>query len=162
MAKKTSTELVQSFLLRCEEAASHDDGADSTVFSEAMQEIKLQLFVAAEERRNNLKHWICVSEYELTHPPGEWAETPKKKRKKKYRLRAKEWKILRALVIDILGTACLKCGFNAGEKIHVDHIKPKSKFPELAMEIDNLQVLCRRCNFEKAASDTTDYRQAKE
>lgn len=31
-------------------------------------------------------------------------------------------------------------------KIHVDHIKPSSKYPKLALILDNLQVLCQYCN----------------
>jgi len=42
--------------------------------------------------------------------------------------------------------------------VHVDHIKPRSKYPELALDISNLQVLCRRCNLGKGASDETDWR----
>jgi 5-methylcytosine-specific restriction endonuclease McrA len=28
----------------------------------------------------------------------------------------------------------------------VDHIKPRSKYPALALVLSNLRVLCRRCN----------------
>jgi 5-methylcytosine-specific restriction endonuclease McrA len=31
----------------------------------------------------------------------------------------------------------------------VDHKKPRSKFPELAMSIENLLLPCRRCNSSK-------------
>lgn len=30
--------------------------------------------------------------------------------------------------------------------IHVDHIKPRSTFPQLEMDINNLQILCVDCN----------------
>jgi 5-methylcytosine-specific restriction endonuclease McrA len=33
--------------------------------------------------------------------------------------------------------------------ITVDHAKPRSKFPELAMSIDNLLLACRKCNSSK-------------
>jgi 5-methylcytosine-specific restriction endonuclease McrA len=33
--------------------------------------------------------------------------------------------------------------------ITVDHIKPRSKFPGLAMSLDNLLLACRRCNSSK-------------
>ena len=35
------------------------------------------------------------------------------------------------------------------KKIHVDHIKPKSKHWDLRLDINNLQVLCEDCNFGK-------------
>jgi 5-methylcytosine-specific restriction endonuclease McrA len=42
--------------------------------------------------------------------------------------------------------------------MHVDHIKPKSRYPHLALKFDNLQVLCETCNIEKSNIDETDYR----
>ena len=42
--------------------------------------------------------------------------------------------------------------------LQVDHIKPRSKFPHLALEISNLQVLCRDCNLGKGNRDATDWR----
>lgn len=32
---------------------------------------------------------------------------------------------------------------------HIDHIQPISKFPELAIEIKNLRLLCPNCNVKK-------------
>lgn len=43
--------------------------------------------------------------------------------------------------------------------IQVDHIKPRSKYPELSLDIDNLQILCKACNKEKLNYHSTDYRQ---
>jgi len=43
-------------------------------------------------------------------------------------------------------------------QIHVDHIKPRSKFPELELVFDNLQVLCDDCNIGKSNVDSTDFR----
>jgi 5-methylcytosine-specific restriction endonuclease McrA len=45
--------------------------------------------------------------------------------------------------------------------MHVDHILPRSKFPELELDIDNLQVLCEECNLAKSNIDTTDWRSVK-
>ena len=45
-----------------------------------------------------------------------------------------------------------------GVVIHVDHIKPRSKFPELALEFDNLQILCDDCNIGKCNKYEDDWR----
>ncbi len=37
-------------------------------------------------------------------------------------------------------------------------MKPRSKYPELALDPENLQVLCRACNMGKRAWDETDFR----
>ena len=69
-----------------------------------------------------------------------------------------EWRTLRLSVIDAYGRRCMKCCETDGE-IHVDHIKPRSKYPELSLTFSNLQVLCRRCNQEKSNFHETDYRE---
>jgi hypothetical protein len=48
----------------------------------------------------------------------------------------------------------------AWKKLHVDHIKSRSKHPDLALEITNLQVLCADCNIGKSNTDETDWREA--
>lgn len=53
----------------------------------------------------------------------------------------------------------MKCGAKSRKAgCHVDHIKPKSKFPHLKLIFHNLQVLCRACNKLKGDHDYTDYR----
>jgi 5-methylcytosine-specific restriction endonuclease McrA len=51
----------------------------------------------------------------------------------------------------------MKC-IDVNVPIHIDHIKPRSKYPELELEFDNLQVLCATCNVKKSNIDETDYR----
>jgi hypothetical protein len=67
-----------------------------------------------------------------------------------------EWIILRKSVLKKYGYRCLKCG--EARHICVDHIKPRSKYPELSLDLDNLQVLCRSCNSSKGDRNTEDYR----
>lgn len=71
-----------------------------------------------------------------------------------------EWRRVRYEALKIHGGACQCCGAKAekGKPLHVDHIKPRSKFPDLALDINNLQVLCADCNLGKSARDQTDWR----
>lgn len=70
------------------------------------------------------------------------------------------WIEVRYFVLRRDGGVCRACGNRGsyGNPLHVDHIKPRSKFPELALEPCNLQVLCRACNLGKRAWDQTDWR----
>jgi hypothetical protein len=75
-----------------------------------------------------------------------------------------EWRLLRAEVIREQGRCCLECGRHVAWDfdLTVDHIKPRSKFPELALDKSNLRVLCRQCNSSKgdailgSTAETTD------
>jgi len=62
-----------------------------------------------------------------------------------------EWRILREQVIAEQGQRCRQCGRHIADNfdLTIDHIKPRSKFPELALDKSNLQVLCRQCNSSK-------------
>lgn len=62
--------------------------------------------------------------------------------------RSPAWKEASARV-RLLQPWCTLCG--ATEQLQADHIKPKSRFPELALEPSNLQTLCWPCNRSKAA-----------
>lgn len=56
---------------------------------------------------------------------------------------------------------CLLCGRGAAEGavLHVDHIVPRSKRPDLADVLDNFQVLCDKCNLGKGNRDDTSWAQ---
>ena len=73
---------------------------------------------------------------------------------------SQKWRGLRNETLKVYGRKCMKCGTTEG-RIHVDHIKPKSKYPELCFEFDNLQILCEDCNNTKGNVDETDYRPAR-
>lgn len=68
-----------------------------------------------------------------------------------------EWRALRYRVFKTYGRVCALCRTTEGQ-MHVDHIKPRSLFPELALVFENLQVLCRDCNLGKSNRDETDWR----
>ena len=67
-----------------------------------------------------------------------------------------KWIKIRKRVIRTYGAKCMKCG--STDDIHVDHIKPRSKYKKLQYKFNNLQVLCKVCNMEKSNFNETDYR----
>lgn len=73
-----------------------------------------------------------------------------------------EWRAARMLAIKRYGPVCQCCGASpkTGAVINVDHIKPRRLFPELALDQDNLQILCHDCNHGKGSWDQTDWRTA--
>lgn len=73
-----------------------------------------------------------------------------------------EWRKLRMQVLVKFGPRCMCCGATPeedGAMICVDHIKPRLTHPELALDFDNLQILCEECNHGKGNWDTTDWRE---
>lgn len=74
--------------------------------------------------------------------------------------KSRAWRELRYRVLVKADGRCQCCGTKAvdGGRLHVDHIKPRSKYPELALEESNLQVLCEDCNMGKSNRDETDWR----
>lgn len=75
-------------------------------------------------------------------------------------LESYEWRRLRMVVLKKYGARCGCCGATPqdGLRMHVDHIKPRKLFPELALDVNNLQVLCEVCNHGKGNWDQTDWR----
>ena len=71
-----------------------------------------------------------------------------------------EWRRLRMEALKMHGARCQCCGASpsTGAVLNVDHIKPRRKYPHLALDIDNLQVLCGACNHGKGNWDETDWR----
>jgi 5-methylcytosine-specific restriction endonuclease McrA len=66
-------------------------------------------------------------------------------------LRSAEWSRLRYDVLAASNGRCCLCGRSAaqGVVLSVDHIKPRRRFPSLALSRSNLQVLCSSCNWGK-------------
>lgn len=93
-----------------------------------------------------------------------------KKKKRRERLsngtskdfyKSNDWQMLRVRVLEKYSCCCMMCGMSPKEHgivIHVDHIKPRSKHPELSLDFNNLQLLCEDCNIGKMNRYETDYR----
>lgn len=75
-------------------------------------------------------------------------------------LRSFEWKVVRMKALSKYGARCQCCGADKTDnvKICVDHIKPRKLYPQLALDINNLQVLCEVCNHGKGNWDMTDWK----
>ena len=75
-------------------------------------------------------------------------------------LKSNEWRELRKLALSIYGHKCMKCGSapKNRSKINVDHIKCRKFYPELRLDLENLQILCSYCNRLKGNKHSTDYR----
>lgn len=63
-----------------------------------------------------------------------------------------EWQALRLACFERDDYTCVECG--ATDDLQADHIRPLSLYPELGLDLDNLQTLCSPCN--KAKSDKDD------
>lgn len=70
------------------------------------------------------------------------------------------WKKVRMQALLQWGARCMCCGAtpSSGAIMNVDHIKCRRRFPELALALDNLQILCGDCNHGKGNWDMTDWR----
>lgn len=75
-------------------------------------------------------------------------------------LQSFEWRSLRMMAFKRYGTICSCCGSSPshGAVLNVDHIKPRKLFPNLALDLNNLQVLCHECNHGKGNWDHTQWR----
>lgn len=73
---------------------------------------------------------------------------------------SREWRALRVKVLVEQGRKCCLCGRTPKDGIilHVDHIKPRSKYPELELKKSNLQILCEDCNMGKSNKYEEDWR----
>lgn len=78
-------------------------------------------------------------------------------------LESYEWRRVRMEVLIRDGRRCACCGATPddGLKMHVDHIKPRKHYPQLALDASNLQVLCEVCNHGKGNWDETDWKKEK-
>ena len=74
---------------------------------------------------------------------------------------SKKWRSLRYRVLKKYNGCCMLCGESHkkhGIVLHVDHIKPRSKYPKLELSFENMQLLCEACNLGKSNTDDTDWR----
>ena len=133
---------------------------DTTAILKAREEFGFSRSLA----RKNVVKLACQIIDNVKHIPK-----LRKRSKKGYAMKvsnqffaSQEWKQLRYIALKNAGGCCQCCGAQStiDLPLHVDHIKPRSRYPELELEIDNLQVLCPDCNQGKCAWDDTDWRRS--
>lgn len=80
-------------------------------------------------------------------------------RSKKF-MQTYEWAELRMVAFELYGTKCMCCGDTPenGAIMNVDHILPRRDRPDLALDINGLQILCQQCNKGKNNWLRRDYR----
>lgn len=70
---------------------------------------------------------------------------------KDYFYESESWARIRYRALRRDGYKCKSCGRSGRHvTLHVDHIKPRSKYPELELDLNNLQTMCQRCNVGKS------------
>lgn len=76
-------------------------------------------------------------------------------------LQSKAWKRLRYKALKLHGNNCQCCGASpdTGAVLNVDHILPRRLFPNHALQLENLQVLCSDCNEGKGNWDMTNFKE---
>lgn len=67
-----------------------------------------------------------------------------------------EWRRLRIEALHKYGNRCIACGASPSDGhtvLNVDHVKPRKTHPHLALDINNLQIMCEACNHGKGNRD---------
>jgi hypothetical protein len=139
----------------------------------AMRIVNIALKRAYNFERHKIKHHNLIYQYSILI--GQEIKNPTKSRCKEWLMKAyndkklpdfikptenfynsSNWRNIRLMVFDMYGNKCLKCGNE--DFLEVDHIKPRSLYPELELDINNLQILCKSCNIKKSNKNEIDYR----
>jgi 5-methylcytosine-specific restriction protein A len=76
-------------------------------------------------------------------------EHPALRRQQFYR--SPEWREFRQQALELLPPVCAACG-RTDVAIELDHIIPVRRRPDLALELGNIQGLCKSCHSRKTAA----------
>lgn len=110
--------------------------------------------------------WLWLLEHKRDGISSPVHPTPKPARKPDAQFyKTDAWRALRFEALKASNGCCALCGRSQrlhGVVLHVDHIKPRSRFPDLSLDPQNLQILCEDCNLGKSNRDDTDWRVATE
>lgn len=127
--------------------------------------VKKKYHVVDDDHLPNENCSMCIDN--LVYADEKKAKAKKKRKERKVAkkwsqwdfYKSDAWRELRYKALKLYGRQCMCCGAKPPNTVlHVDHIKPRSRFPDLALDIDNLQILCEDCNLGKSNNDCVDYR----
>ncbi|WP_051435482.1 HNH endonuclease [Shewanella fidelis] len=104
-------------------------------------------------------HAILIAPGNAPERYDDWQALPFTESKQDF-YQSGKWLKLRVQAFELYGNRCACCGITPaqGATMHVDHIKPRSKYPQLALDIQNLQILCEACNKGKSNYSETKWR----
>lgn len=155
-------EMVYGELIKLPEYSEHKPFScktDKIMFTKSQEEF-IQTFVS--ENVEQIVNWHKHKENKiLTEKDLVKKSKVARSPKKTYDFyKTKEWLSLRMQALELHGAVCQCCGATrkTGAILHVDHIKPRSLYPNLEFEINNLQILCSDCNLGKSNKYETDWR----
>lgn len=72
-----------------------------------------------------------------------------------------KWRKFRIMILKRDGAHCQRCiikyHFIVSTNLEIHHIKPRSKYPELAYDEDNCITLCKSCNTQLGVKEELDF-----
>ena len=115
---------------------------------------KTRAAIAQSKKHSKLRNKPVRVINTVTTNVNNFTKTPYRKGMKSEFYQTFEWRQLRWKVLLESDKCCAMCGRSKAHGIilHVDHIKPRSKYPALELTQSNLQVLCEDCNIGKSNS----------
>ncbi|WNM51534.1 HNH endonuclease [Staphylococcus phage S-CoN_Ph10] len=82
-------------------------------------------------------------------------------KERKKQLNSKRWKTLRERIIKRDGGMCNRCWVSLNvietKDLQVHHIKPRSEYPELMYDPNNLITVCKTCNLALGTKGSLDW-----
>lgn len=83
-------------------------------------------------------------------------------KERKKQLNSKRWKTLREIIIKRDGGMCNRCWVSLNvietKDLQVHHIKPRSEYPELMYDPNNLITVCKTCNLALGTKVSLDWK----
>jgi len=130
----------------CDHFGIINDGYNKTVSKRILKSIS-ELIASGEEVTRETFIVRAIASFQ---PKGKWDISHIAFCRSKKFYSSQKWKNLRLKALAI-SNHCKACGRSpdAGIVLHVDHILPRSIYPEHALRLGNLQILCADCNLGK-------------
>lgn len=133
------------------------------ITADMAEQLKIAMFERGERAKSHkTRTWSknAANVLKTASSQAKWTPKPTDPTQDAF-LQSYEWRRIRMQAIKQYGQRCSCCGATAKDdvRLHVDHIKPRKLFPNLALDINNLQILCAECNHGKGNWDMTDWRE---